>query len=71
MIYCKNFCKCHTVIPPNTIKKKYREGCVQITSKLAIKIFCNVLKLLLLWYPAEGGGGLGSNSSQKSKYTTQ
>jgi hypothetical protein len=26
LIYCKNFCKCHNVPLPSTIKKKKREG---------------------------------------------
>jgi hypothetical protein len=25
LIYCKNFCKCHNVLPPSTTIKKFKE----------------------------------------------
>jgi hypothetical protein len=34
LIYCKNFCKCHSVPPPSTAKKKKKK---RVTEKLKKK----------------------------------
>jgi hypothetical protein len=37
-VYCKNFCKCHNVMSPNTtIKKKKRNIMSQVSAKILLK----------------------------------